>query len=170
MDETSLIRVRADCVVGKVPFLPASAQCLVFPAHSDPLSGRAIFGKIVKSVQVHPAFTMHSLCRNKTPSWLQISHSSCSTKDALLTDGRMGIWRSGCVLGHFQVVSGSHLTKLLLLAQAVPTLDTLFKKTATQPKLYWLPLTEAQAAATRAVEQAAEAGTLLGNGKAILAK
>lgn len=61
------------------------------------------------------------------------------------------------------------MTKLLLLAQAVPTLDTLFKKTATQPKLYWLPLTEAQAAA-RVAKQAAEAGAALENGPAILAK
>ena len=59
----------------------------------------------------------------------------------------------------------------LLLVQAVPTLDTLFKKTTTQPKLYWLPLTEAQAAA-RIAEQAADAGTQLqaGNGPAISAK
>ncbi|KAK9842740.1 hypothetical protein WJX74_001625 [Apatococcus lobatus] len=50
--------------------------------------------------------------------------------------------------------------------EAAPTLDTLFKKTTTQPNLYWLPLTEAQAAAKQAAEVASQAG----NGPAILAK
>lgn len=36
-----------------------------------------------------------------------------------------------------------------------PTLDDLFKKTSTKPCLYWLPLTEAEAANKKAEQEAA---------------
>ena len=37
-----------------------------------------------------------------------------------------------------------------------PTLDDLFKKTITKPYLYWMPLTEEQAADRKAQAEAAE--------------
>ena len=45
----------------------------------------------------------------------------------------------------------------MLQADNPPTLDELFQKTTTKPCLYWLPLTEVQAAERKAKLEAAAA-------------